>query len=154
MAAAGALHDLDVLREEVERMLNDSRSSRFVEQFTEQWLHLDVVDRVAVNRDYYPNFNDAVKTDMRGETEHFFGELLRHNLTAKNLLVSDFTMLNEPLAKHYGIDAVFGRAFRRVALDPEQHRGGVLGHASVLLSNSTGSDSHAFAAPSGSAIVC
>ena len=54
-------------------MLNDPRASRFIEQFTGQWLHLDVVDRVAVNRDYYPNFQDQLKNDMRRETQHFFG---------------------------------------------------------------------------------
>ena len=143
LAASGELHQPDMLREEVERLLNDPRSSQFVEQFSEQWLRLDVVERVAVNRDYYPNFNGDLKADMRGETQAFFAELLRHNLSATMLLASDFTMLNERLAKHYGIAGVFGRQFRRVSLGPEQHRGGVLGHASVLLSNSTGSDSHA-----------
>ena len=51
-------------------------------------------------------------------------------------------MLNEPLAKHYGIEGVFGRTFRRVELKEDSHRGGLLGHASLLLSNSTGADSH------------
>lgn len=143
LAASGELHKPDVLAREVERMLQGSRSSQFVEQFTEQWLRLDVIDRVAVNRDYYPHFSDALKIDMRGETQQFFAELLRHNLSATNLLASEFTMLNEPLAKHYGIDKVLGREFRRVPLKPEQKRGGVLGHAGILLSNSTGSDSHA-----------
>ena len=142
LAAGDKLHEPEVIAGEVERLLSDPRSSRFVEQFTEQWLHLDVVDRIAVSRDYYPEFNDDLKADMQGETQHFFAELLRHNLNATNLLASDFTMLNEPLAKHYGIDGVLGREFRRVPLRPEQHRGGLLGHASVLLSNSTGADSH------------
>lgn len=51
-------------------------------------------------------------------------------------------MLNEPLAKHYGIDGVYGRAFRPVALAPDKHRGGLLSRASILLMNSTGGDSH------------
>jgi hypothetical protein len=59
-----------------------------------------------------------------------------------NLLSSQFTMLNEPLAKHYGMEGVLGREFRRVELKPDSHRGGLLGHASILLSNSTGADSH------------
>jgi len=143
LAASGKLHEPKVLSAEVDRMIADARSSRFVDQFTEQWLRLNVVDAVAVSREYYPKFDDKLKAEMRGETQAYFGELLRHNLSGLNLLSSDFTMLNEPLAKHYGVEGVFGRSFRRVGLKPEQHRGGVLGHASVLLSNSTGSDSHA-----------
>jgi mono/diheme cytochrome c family protein len=142
-AASGKLRDPKVLSVEVSRMLNDPRSSRFVEQFTEQWLKLNVVDSVAVSREYYPKFDNRLKEDMRDETRHFFGELLYQNLSALNLLSSDFTMLNEPLAKHYGIEDVLGHTFRRVPLKPGSHRGGLLGHASVLLSNSTGADSHA-----------
>lgn len=143
LAAQGKLRDLNVLNEQVARMLRDPRSSRFVEQFTEQWLHLNVVDSVAVSRDFHPKFDDELKADMRGETHALFAELIRQNMSALNMLDSDFTMLNEPLAKHYGIENVYGREFRRVNLKPNQHRGGLLGHASILLSNSTGSDSHA-----------
>jgi hypothetical protein len=143
LAAAGKLLNPKTLASEVDRMLSDPRASRFTDQFTEQWLHLDVVDSVAISRDYHPGFKDELKNEMRAETQAFFAELLRHNLSAVNLLNSEFTMLNEPLAKHYGIDGVLGRDFRRVPLKPELHRGGLLGQASILLSNSTGEDSHA-----------
>lgn len=143
LAEAGKLSQPEVLAEQVERMLADPRSWNFVEQFTEQWLRLDVVDRVAVSKDYYPTFNDVLKSQMRGETQHFFAELLRTDASALELLAADFTMLNEPLARHYGIDGVLGQQFRRVELAADQHRGGLLGHASVLLSNSTGEDAHA-----------
>ena len=142
LAAAGKLRRPDVLAQQVDRMLSDARSSQFIEQFTGQWLQLDVVDRVAVSRAEYPAFDDRLKAEMRGETQQFFKELLDHDLSALNLLASDFTMLNEPLAKHYGVDGVYGQRFRRVSLEPRQHRGGLLGQASVLLSNSTGVDSH------------
>ena len=143
LAANGKLRQSGVLSEEVERMLGDRRAMRFVEQFTEQWLHLNVLDNVAVSDDFYPEFDESLKQEMRGETQQFFAELLRENLSALNLLDSDFAMLNEPIAKHYGIEGVIGRQFRQVKLDPDLHRGGLLGQASVLLSNSTGSDSHA-----------
>lgn len=142
LAAAGKLHRPQVLSQQVERLLADPRSSRFVEQFTEQWLHLDVLDRVAVSREKYPEFDEGLKADMRQETQQYFRELLDHDLSALKLLKSDFTMLNEPLAEHYAVEGVLGREFRRVRLPPEQHRGGLLGQASVLLSNSTGADSH------------
>jgi hypothetical protein len=142
LAAAGTLHQPGVLANEVDRLLSDQRSARFVDQFAEQWLQLHVVDSVAVNKQQYPGFDDSLKTDMRGETTAMIAELVKHDLSAINLLASDFTMLNERLAKHYGIAGVLGNQFRRVALKPEQHRGGLLGHASILLSNSTGGDSH------------
>lgn len=142
LAAEGELSDPSVLAEEVDRLIQDERSMMFVQQFTSQWLQLDHVDSVAVNFDYYPQFDNALKEYMRRETQAFFAELIRENLSALNLLTSDFAMLNEPLAQHYGLGGVFGRGFRRVELNPDSHRGGLLGHASILLSNSTGSDSH------------
>ncbi len=142
LAAKNQLHDPDTLAEQVDRMLYDSRSDRFVGQFTEQWLHLSYVNSVAINQDQYPGFDDGLKADMVQETQSFFRELLRHNLSALNLLSSDFTMVNERLAKHYGFEKVWGSQFRHVSFDTNVHRGGLLGHASVLLSNSTGRDSH------------
>lgn len=142
LAEKGELKDPGRLQAEVDRMLDDPRATRFYEQFTEQWLQLNVVDSVAVSRDEYPAFDDSLKRHMRQETQQFFTELIRHNLSALNLLSSDFSLLNEPLAKHYGIPGVYGRKFRRVSFPADSPRGGVLGHASVLLSNSTGVDSH------------
>ena len=123
-------------------MVYDSRSNRFVDQFTQQWLHLNNVHSVAVNSDLYPGFDDTLKQDMIQETRSFFTELLRHNESALKLLSSDFTMLNERLAKHYGFENVWGNQFRRVSFGKDMHRGGLLGQASFLLSNSTGRDSH------------
>ena len=143
LAEQGRLGDAMVLASQIDRMLKDPRSARLTDQFTEQWLHLDVVDSVAISRDYYPGFKDELKSEMRGETQAFFAELLSSNASALNLLSSDFAMLNEPLAKHYGIEGIHGLEFRKVALKPEQHRGGLLGQASILLAGSTGEDSHA-----------
>jgi hypothetical protein len=143
LAEKRKLRDPKTLGKEVERMLKDPRSQRFVDQFTDQWLHLNVLDSVAIDKEYYPGFDENLKREMRSETQRYFGELLRTNQSALKLLDSDFAMMNEPLAKHYGIEGVFGLEFRRVALKPEQHRGGLLGQASILLSNSTGADSHA-----------
>lgn len=142
LAEWSKLSDPQVLASEVDRLLDDDRSMAFIRQFTEQWLQLNHVDSVAIDRDYYPQFDDELKLHMRGETESFFAELIRDDLSAMNLLTSEFTMLNEPLAKHYGIASIFGREYRRVDFKPEANRGGLLGHASILLSNSTGSDSH------------
>lgn len=143
LAAGNLLSVPTQLDTQVERMLNDPRSDRFVRQFSRQWLKLDVVDRVAVSPEFDKDFNEDLKLHMIGETQAFFAKLLRDNMSALNFLDSDFTMLNEPLARHYGVENVLGVGFRSVSLSPDEHRGGLLGHASILLANSTGSDSHA-----------
>lgn len=143
LASKGSLSNPGFLKNEVDRLMADDRSQQFIEHFTSQWLHLDVVDSVAISRDYYPGFDDTLKDDMRAETQQFFGHLLSEDLSAINLLSSDFSLLNERLARHYGIAGVYGQKFRPVTLPAEQHRGGLLGHASILLSGSTGEDSHA-----------
>ena len=142
LAKDGKLSDPEIFNKEVTRMITDKRSWHFVEQFADQWLDLGALQRVAINPNYYPKFDESLKDSMRGETIHFFGELLQKDLSALNILDSDFTMLNEPLAKHYGLAGPRGSTFERVALKPTDHRGGVLTHGSFLLGNSTGEDSH------------
>ncbi|MGI9428801.1 MAG: DUF1592 domain-containing protein, partial [Bythopirellula sp.] len=142
LADSGRLLDLQVLKAQVRRMLDDPQSERFVAQFADQWLDLPALDRIAVNPQFYPDFNERAKPAMRLESQLFFAELLRHDLSALNFIDSEFTMLNERLAKHYGVDGVTGTDFRRVTLKPEDRRGGLLTQGSMLLGNSTGEDSH------------
>jgi len=142
LAKTGELRSPAQLAREIDRLLDDPRSSRFVEQFTDQWLGLNAIDNIAISRDQYPDFNDKLKQAMCGETRAVMAELIRGNLSAMHLLQSDFTMLNEPLAKHYGISGVYGHAFKRVPIAADSHRGGLLSQASLLLVNSTGADSH------------
>lgn len=141
-AAAGELMKSEVLAEIVRDMITDPRAEEFVKHFTEQWLDLSGIDRVAINPEYYPNFDDRLKPMMGEETQRFFSEILRKDLSALNLIDSDFAMLNEPLARHYGINGPRSGHFERVALKPEDRRGGLLTQAGVLLLNSTGEDSH------------
>ncbi|MDE0101765.1 MAG: DUF1592 domain-containing protein [Bryobacterales bacterium] len=142
LADRGALGRAAVLRGEVSRMLDSPRSQQFVAQFTDQWLDLQGVHRVAINPNYYPDFDPTLKADMVEETRHFVKAVLRDRLSALNFLKSDFTMLNQRLARHYGVEGPRGGAFKRVELSGSGRVGGLLGHGSVLLSNSTGEDSH------------
>ena len=142
LADRGELADRDVLRAEAERMLGDPRSWAFVEQFSDQWLDLTGVQRVAINPNYYPDFDPSLKQDMRRETQHFFAHVLRENLSALNFLRADFSVLNHRMARHYGISGPRGGVFERVSLAGTGRLGGVASHASVLLANSTGEDSH------------
>ncbi|MFP6901495.1 MAG: DUF1592 domain-containing protein, partial [Opitutales bacterium] len=142
LAKAGKLRQPKELEKQVRRMLADKRSWEFVSHFTDQWLNLSGLTRVAVNPQYHPDFDDHLKPDMKLETQHFFAEVVRANASALQLVDSDFAMLNRALARHYGIDGPRGSAFERVALKEGQHRGGVLTQASVLLANSDGEQSH------------
>ena len=142
LATHGRLHDSDRMAQHVERMLKDDRSIRFVEQFTDQWLNIDKLENVSVSQERFKGFDDRIKKEMRRETQQYFKYLLDHDLSAMNLLRSDFVVINEKMAKHYGIGGVWGASYRRVEVEPTLHRGGLLGQASLLLSNSTGRDSH------------
>jgi hypothetical protein len=142
LAAKGTLKQPKVLAAQVERLLTDAKSQRFVEQFTTQWLDLGGLERVAVNPQYYPRFKDELKADMAGETKAFFGEILRTGSSALQFLDSDWTMLNAPLSKHYSLKGPQSQAFTRVSLTGTKHPGGLLGHASMHLTNSNGEDSH------------
>lgn len=142
-AETGELSKPEVLLREVDRLLLDPKSERFVAQFSGQWLDLSSVDRVAVNPEYYEDFDVSLKAEMKAETRAFFAEILRQDMSALNFLDSDFAMWNEPMARHYGLtDGPRGSKFERVSLQSGETRGGLLTQASVMLGNSTGEDSH------------
>jgi len=142
LADQGKLRDPAVLSSQIRRMIQDPRAWSFIEQFAEQWLDLDRLQRVSVSKERYPDFDDQLAAAMRLETIHFFGEVLRGDMSIFQFLASDFTCVNETLAAHYGIVGVAGPQFRKVKLEEAQHRGGLLTHASVLTGNSDGRDGH------------
>ena len=132
LAAKGALHEPKMLREQVERLLQDAKSQRFVEDFLGQWLKLRAIAANDPDKKLYPEFNPYLQDSMVAETRAYFRELLEKNLSASQLVKSDFAMLNEKLATHYGIPGVSGPAIRRVALPPGSPRGGFLTQAAIL----------------------
>ena len=132
LAAKGDLRKPGVLRAQVERMLNHPKAKAVTENFTGQWLNLRDIALNTPDKMLYPEFEEILQLSAERETHLFFEEMLKQNLSVKNFVDSDFAMLNGRLAKHYGIPGVEGVAFRKVALKPEYHRGGVLTQASVL----------------------
>jgi mono/diheme cytochrome c family protein len=132
LAAEGQLGQPDVLRGQVERMLNDSKAKEFTENFVGQWLGLRDIDFTEPSHLLYPEYDEMLRESMVRETQLFFNELLKNDLSLANFVSSDFAMLNGRLAKHYGIPDVDGWGFRKVTLPPECHRGGVLTMGSVL----------------------
>ncbi len=142
LADQAKLRDPAVQSAQIRRMIQDPKGWAFIEQFAEEWLELDRLQRVSVSKKNYPDFDDSLATAMRMETIHFFGEVLRGDLSIVQFLNSDFTCVNEILAAHYGITGVSGPKFRKVKLDEALHRGGVLTHASILTGLSDGKDGH------------
>lgn len=142
LAKLGRLHDSTVLEQQIERMLFDPRAQRMSRHFVRQWLGLELLDFLHVDRKAYPHFDAALREAMAQEPIVFFHEVLRNDHSVLEFLHSDFTMANERLAQHYGLPDVTGNHFRRVELLPEQRRGGVLTQAGLLAMNSDGLDSH------------
>ena len=132
LAEQKKLSEPDTLRRQVERMLKDDKASAFTENFVGQWLGLRDIDFTEPSHRLYPEYDHMLKVSMIRETELFFAEILKNDLSLTNFVSSDFTMLNGRLAKHYGIPGVEGWEFRKVPLPPGSHRGGVLTMASVL----------------------
>jgi hypothetical protein len=132
LASAHKLHESDVLREQVERMLRDPKSKAFNTNFTGQWLSLRDIDATMPDGTLYPEYDDILKTSMLKETSMFFDEVLKNDLPLTHFVSSDFSFLNARLAKHYGIPGVEGMEMRKVTLPKDSHRGGLLTMGSVL----------------------
>ena len=137
-ARDGTLHQPEVLRAQTQRMLKDPRAKRFAQSFSKQWLQMRHVGMFAPDQKLYPSYDAHLERSMIDETTEFFGQVLNENLSLKEFIDSDWTMLNARLAEHYGIAGVNGDAFRKVSLAPGDHRGGVLTQASVLSQTSDG----------------
>jgi mono/diheme cytochrome c family protein len=139
-AARAELRDPAVLRAETERMLRDPKAGTFTRDFVGQWLQLREIEATEPDRNLYPEFDELLKVSMVEETERFFSEVLEKDLSLDHFLDSDWTFLNERLARHYGIEGVRGQAFRKVTLPPGSVRGGVLTQASVLKVTANGTN--------------
>ncbi len=131
VAARDRLHKPEVLRQQVERMLNDPRSTALIQNFASQWLNLNRLGTAAPNGEQFPYFDDNLRVAFRKETELFFDYVMRNNRPLLELLDADYTFINERLARHYAIPGVYGSHFRRVSL-PDRTRGGLLGQGSIL----------------------
>jgi len=140
LAAAGTLRQPEILTAQVRRMLQDPRSDAFVDGFLDSWLTLrdlgSMPPDVSKFRDYY---RFELQAAMREETRLFARHLIDDNLSVINFLDSDFTYVNKPLARLYGIEPPQGNGFESVRLT-DHRRGGLLGQASVLTVTANGID--------------
>ncbi|MDE0829169.1 MAG: DUF1592 domain-containing protein [Vicinamibacterales bacterium] len=130
-AEAGRLGQPAVLEAQVRRMLADERSNVLVSNFGGQWLHLRRMRTVTPESNAFPGFDDSLRDALVRETELFIESQFRADRSVVDLLTADYTFVNERLARHYGIEGVYGSRFRRVTWNDEKRRG-LLGHGSIL----------------------
>jgi hypothetical protein len=134
LADRGQLRNPKELSKQADRMLADPRSKQFVEAFLDYWLDLRKTDITNPDETLYPDYylDDLLTESAIDETRAFFAELINKNLPARNIVASDFVMVNSKLAELYGLPDVKGSAIQRVALPKDSVRGGLLTQASVL----------------------
>ena len=130
LARQGRLSDR--LEAQTRRMLADPRSEALATRFAAQWLRLGDIAGVVPTMYIYPDYHSQLGEAMRRETELFFYNLVKEDLSVLDLFTADYTFVNEPLARHYGIPGIAGPDFQRVQY-PDESRRGLLGHASVLM---------------------
>ena len=138
LAAQGALSKPATLRAQTERLLASPKARRFTQTFLGGWLNLREIDFTQPDTKLYPEFEPYLQQSMLRESEAFFETLLRDNLSVRNVVHSDFAMLNERLAEHYGIAGVKGDHLRRVPLPADSHRGGFITQGAVLKVSANG----------------
>ena len=140
LASQGELNDPSVLRKQVERMLKSPRAKAFTVNFTAHWLNLKDIDFTVPDANLYPDFDELLRISMVEETQRFFEEMLSQDLSVMNIIDSDFVIINERLAQHYGLKGVKGQGFRKVKLPADSVRGGVLTQASILKVTANGTN--------------
>jgi mono/diheme cytochrome c family protein len=137
LAERGQLTNPAILEDQVRRMLADPRSTdALVNDFAAQWLNLRRVEEVVVDPDRYPNYDESLLQAFQRETEMFVASTLREDRSVLDLLNADYTFVNERLARHYGIQGIYGSRFRRVTLPNHEERGGLLAQGALLATTS------------------
>lgn len=137
LAESGRLSEPGVLEQQVRRMLADARAAdALVNGFAAQWLNVRRVPEVVVDPRYYPNFDETLLQAFQRETEMFVASTLQEDRSVLQLLNADYTFVNERLARHYEIPAIYGSRFRRVTWPDTSKRGGLLAHGGLLAATS------------------
>lgn len=137
-AADGSLSKPDVLKKQVDRMLDDPKSAAFYDGFMSQWAELDRFNAITVDESKYIRFNEGVRHSAYQEVLEFCRTLVTDNLPASNLIDSDFVVVNSLLGEHYGIPGATSDEFQKVALPSDSPRGGLLGQTAFLTLGSNG----------------
>lgn len=132
LAANGTLLNPETLHAQVERLLRDPKAARFESDFVAQWLDLNKISATTPDDKLYPEFDRILQESALKETERFFKEILSQDRSVLEFVQSDWTFLNERLARHYNLPDLPGFELQKVSLPVQSHRGGVMTQASVL----------------------
>ena len=133
IAARGRLRTPAVLEQQVRRMLADPKSEALISNFTGQWLSVRSMRTVEPVVNLFPDFDDNLREAMQREVELFFASVVQEDRSVLDLLTANYTFVNERLAKHYGIENIYGPQFRRVTLPASLDvRRGLLGKGALL----------------------
>ena len=136
LADMGELHKPEVLRTQVERLLKDARSRALFDGFGAQWLRVNELDGQVFDPKTFPQMTAALRTAMMDEARLFFESIVSENQSVMRFVNSDYTFVNEPLAKVYGLEqSVRGLKMRRVKLK-NPNRGGILSMPATLATTS------------------
>src|SRR6185369_8271045 len=136
VAAEGKLHEPGVLLAQTRRMMRDPKVRRMAIEFGCAWLHIHAFDELNEKSErHFPTFTD-LRGAMYEESIQFFTDFFQHDRSVLNILNADYTFLNEPLAKHYGIPGVKGPEWRQVSDVKKFGRGGILAQSTTLAKQS------------------
>jgi hypothetical protein len=130
----------NTIRLQIDRMLRDEKSQRMIRSFCDQWLNLRSLNKVTPSLKLYPKYDDLLDHFLPIETRSYLSHLIRENMSVGNLIDSDFSFLNQRLARHYGIEGVIGQEMRKVSFPAEVPRGGLLTMGSILKVTTDGYD--------------
>ena len=133
LAERGQLSAPEVFEQQTRRLLADPKAHALVDNFVSQWLRLRNLDSQQRESAEYPEFDENLREAFRRETELFVASTIREDRSLLELLSANYTFVNERLARHYGIPGVYGDRFRRVVIDNDHPRGGLLGHGGLLM---------------------
>jgi len=137
LAERNVLSEPKVLASQVQRMLSDERGKRFSENFVEQWLGLEGIESISVDKKAHGSYNLSLQEASVYEPIALFKEVLEKNLSILDFIQSDYLMINQTLAHHYGIPGVYGSHFRKVMLGGNTQRGGLMTTAGVMTVSGT-----------------
>ena len=133
VAQNGALSNPQIYEQQVKRMLKEELATKtLVEDFAAQWLNLRRLEEVNINTVLFPQYDVSLIEAFEKETEMFVGESIKTDSSIIQLLNAEHTFVNERLARHYGIEGVYGSRFRKATLPDTSKRGGILAHGALL----------------------
>ncbi len=141
LASSGLL--VKQLDTEVDRLIEDGRFSRFVNEFVSQWLSLDKFQVLEADRKRYPKLTRDTRTELKQEPVEFVQHLIRNNLPVKNLISSNFILANETVASYYDLADKTESGFQFVAIPHGRNDlGGILTQSAILAGLSDGRESN------------